>query len=233
MNASPYTRAAGLPLVVLALLAGAAQAADRPKIGLVLGGGGARGAAHIGVLEVLERLKVPVDCVAGTSFGALVAGAWAAGVAPAEMRRAMAAANWSDMFQDNPDYSELNYRNKRLLQRYLPGSEAGVTAEGITYPPGAVSGQKIKLFINQLVRADRGERSIESLPMKLSILATDIGTASAWCSGTAASPRPCGPACRYRASWRRWSSTAASSSTAAWWTTCRSARCASAAIPTW
>lgn len=176
MKASLYARAAGLSLALLASLAGVAQAADRPRIGLVLGGGGARGAAHIGVLEVLERLRVPVDCVAGTSFGALVAGAWAAGVAPAEMRRAMAAANWNDMFQDNPDYTELNYRNKRLLQRYLPGSEAGVTEDGVTYPPGAVSGQKIKLFINQLVRADRGERSIESLPMKLSILATDIGT---------------------------------------------------------
>ena len=134
MRSSLSAHAARLSVCLLAMLAGAAQAADRPRIGLVLGGGGARGAAHIGVLEVLERLKVPVDCVAGTSFGALVAGAWAAGVAPAEMRRAMAAANWNDMFQDNPDYSELNYRNKRLLQRYLPGSETGVTEDGITYP---------------------------------------------------------------------------------------------------
>ena len=57
----------------------AADAAPRPRVGLVLGGGGARGAAHIGVLEVLERLRVPVDCVAGTSMGGLVAGAFAAG----------------------------------------------------------------------------------------------------------------------------------------------------------
>jgi NTE family protein len=154
----------------------AVHAADRPRVGLVLSGGGARGAAHIGVLEVLEQLQVPVDCVAGSSFGALVAGAWAAGVSPGAMRQAMASANWPDMFQDNPDYSELNYRNKRLLQRYLPGSEAGVGSDGLTYPPGAVGGQKIKLFINQLVRADRGERNIEALPLPLSIVATDIGT---------------------------------------------------------
>src|SRR4051794_8881071 len=63
-----------------------AAAASRPRIGLVLGGGGARGTAHIGVLEVLERLRVPVDCVAGTSMGSLVAGAWASGVSPAQMR---------------------------------------------------------------------------------------------------------------------------------------------------
>jgi NTE family protein len=158
------------------LAASTSLALARPTIGLVLGGGGARGAAHIGVLEVLERLQVPVDCVAGTSFGALVAGAWAAGVSPAEMRRAMAAADWDDMFRDNPAYTELNYRNKRLQQRYLPGSETGVGPDGLAYPPGAVSGQKIKLFINQLVRADRGDREIQTLPIPLSIVATDIGS---------------------------------------------------------
>ena len=170
------------PRVVRLLATGAlaaalsAAAADRPRIGLVLGGGGARGAAHIGVLEVLERLQVPVDCVAGTSFGALVAGAWAAGVAPAEMHHAMDEADWDDMFQDNPGYAELNYRNKRLLQRYLPGSESGIDRNGVTYPPGLVSGQKIKLFINQLVHADRGEPEIARLTMPLAIIATDIGT---------------------------------------------------------
>jgi NTE family protein len=148
----------------------------RPRVGLVLGGGGARGTAHIGVLEVLERLRVPVDCVAGTSMGALVAGAWAAGVSPAEMREVLARANWADMFVDNPDYSELNFRNKRLLQRFLPGTETGVGAQGLTTPPGVVTGQKVKLFINRLVRADAGERRIETLPLPLSIIATDIGT---------------------------------------------------------
>jgi len=169
----PRPAAAQAPAVQAAT---APVAAERPKIGLVLGGGGARGAAHIGVLEELERLQVPVDCVAGTSFGALVAGAWAAGITPAEMRRAMAAQDWGAMFQDNPDYTALNPRQRRLLQRYWPGSEAGVGDGGVTYPPGAVSGQRIKLFINQLVRADRGERPIESLPMKLSIVATDLAS---------------------------------------------------------
>jgi NTE family protein len=129
-----------------------------------------------GVLEVLQQLNVPVDCVAGTSMGALVAGAWAAGLTPQEMRAQLAAADWADMFQDNPAFVELNFRNKRLSQRYFPGSETGITERGAVSPPGVVSGQKIKLFINQLVRADAGERSIESLPLKLAIIATDIGT---------------------------------------------------------
>lgn len=82
-------------MAVLLLIGSLAQASEatRPRIGLVLGGGGARGAAHIGVLEVLERLRVPVDCIAGTSMGALVAGAYAAGLPPARMRSELAQAD--------------------------------------------------------------------------------------------------------------------------------------------
>jgi NTE family protein len=165
--------AAAAALLFVAL---GAQAADRPRVGLVLGGGGARGAAHIGVLEVLDRLKVPVDCVAGTSMGALIAGAWGAGLSPEDMRREMGKADWNDMFQDNPDYSEIAYRNKRLAQRFLPGSELGYDERGFSSPSGVVSGQKIKLFFNQLVRADLGERDLAALPLPVSIIATDIGT---------------------------------------------------------
>ncbi len=150
--------------------------AARPKVGLVLGGGGARGAAHIGVLEELERLRIPVDCVAGTSMGALVAGAWAAGLDGATMRREMAKADWNDLFQDNPGYVDVNYRNKRLSQIYLQGSETGITDNGAVTPPGVVTGQKIKLFLNQLVHADTGDRRLEQLPLQVSIIATDIGT---------------------------------------------------------
>ena len=163
-------------LLLLAVAAQAAQAADRLRVGLVLGGGGARGAAHIGVLEVLERLRVPVDCVAGTSMGALVAGAWAAGIAPSQMRDELARANWPDMFQDNPEFAELSYRNKRLSQRFLPGSEIGITDDGLRVPPGVVLGQKIKLFFNSLVHANLGEREMQQLALPLSIIATDIGT---------------------------------------------------------
>ncbi|HJV92841.1 MAG TPA: patatin-like phospholipase family protein [Azonexus sp.] len=167
-------------LIVAALaLASAVQATEeprRPRIGLVLGGGGARGAAHIGVLEVLEKLRVPVDCVAGTSMGALVAGSFAAGMSPAVMRQNLAQADWDDMFIDNPEYSEMSYRNKTMARHFLPGSESGVGMAGVKYQSAVVSGQKIKLFFNQLVRANQGERNIEDLPLPLSIVATDIGS---------------------------------------------------------
>ena len=161
--------------LALALSAQAMADAGRPKIGLVLGGGGARGAAHIGVLEVLEELKIPVDCVAGTSMGALIAGAYASGMSPAMMRKEMAEADWTNMFSDIPDFSEVNYRYKQTLRRFIPGSELGVSGNGVTAPPGVVDGIKIKLFFNRLVGANRTERNIETLPLPISLVATDIG----------------------------------------------------------
>ncbi len=178
--ASAWTVAAALVLV--AWPAGAQDntlnmaAKPRPRIGLAFGGGGARGAAHIGVLEALEKLRVPVDCVAGTSMGAVAAGAFAAGVTPLQMREAMARADWKDMFFDSPDWAERNFRSKQLAQRFLSGTEIGVTPRGLQYLPGVLTGQKIKLFLNQLVHDDRVARNIESLPLPLSLIATDIGT---------------------------------------------------------
>jgi NTE family protein len=175
-------RAAGcLAAAGLIAVVSGAQAADgpvRPRVGLVLGGGGARGAAHIGVLEVLQQLRVPVDCVVGTSMGGLVAGVYAAGLSPAEMREALAKADWDDMFKDSPTFNDMSYRNKRISQAYLPATEVGVGDKGITIAPGAVSGQKIKAFFNQLVHADRGELTIENLRLPVSLVATDIGNGS-------------------------------------------------------
>ena len=155
--------------------AGPAFATDPPRIGLVLGAR-RRGAAHIGVLEVLERMRVPVHCVAGTRMGALVAGAWAAGVSPERMRGELAVVDWNDLFFDSTEYRELSLRNKHIVQRFLPGTELGITAQGLSAPPGVVAGQKIKLFFNQLVRADLGEPELDKLALPVALIATDIGT---------------------------------------------------------
>jgi NTE family protein len=162
------------PVIAPAASQSSSVVPGRPRIGLVLGGGGARGAAHIGVLEVLESLRVPVTCVAGTSVGALVAGAYASGVSPAQMRQEMAQADWVDMFQDSPAFSELSYRSKDLARHFLPGTETGVGMQGAQYQTGVVFGQKIKLFFNRLVRAELGEPQLEALPLPVSIVATDI-----------------------------------------------------------
>jgi len=165
-----------LLLLVLFTIGAIANAAEtpRPRVGLVLGGGGARGAAHIGVLEVLEKMRVPIDCVAGTSMGGLVAGAYAGGLTPEIMREELAKADWDDLFQDDPTFSQQSFRKKARDKRFLPASETGVSADGMRYQSGIVTGQKIKLFFNQLIYDYLGEREIASLPLPLSIIATNI-----------------------------------------------------------
>jgi NTE family protein len=152
------------------------QAAPRPRIGLVLGGGGARGGAHLGVLEVLENLRVPVDCIAGTSMGALAGGAYAAGVSPAEIQEVVGKTDWINMFDDSAGRQSVNLRRKGLDDRFYSGLEFGVSRDGLRFREGALAGEKLKLFFNQLVRSELGDRAIEDLSLPLAIIATDIGT---------------------------------------------------------
>ena len=173
------TAAVALAALVLAAASSPAISADaaagaRPRIGLVLGGGGARGGAHIGVLEVLEDLRVPVDCVAGTSMGALVAGAYLSGIAPEHMRSKIEATDWGEIFNDSAGREFLTYRRRKFDERFVASSEFGVTDDGLKYREGAVAGEKVKLFFSDLVRADLGQRNIEELPLPLTLMATDI-----------------------------------------------------------
>jgi len=182
VSAEARTRGALLRAALVAfaaIVAAPAQAAERPAgarpvVGLVLGGGGARGGAHLGVLEVLEELRIPVDCVAGTSMGALVAGAFVAGVSPAEMRQKIGETDWANIFNDSASREYLTLRRRLMDERFVPSTEFGVTPEGLKYREGAVAGEKVKLFFGELVRADLGERNIEDLPLPLTLMATDI-----------------------------------------------------------
>src|SRR6478672_4198134 len=98
-----------LLLAFLAVLPGA-LAQTPPRIGLALSGGGARGLAHIGVLKVLEEMRVPISCVTGTSMGAVVGGAYAAGTPSAELEAFVRRADWDEIFRDSPPRTEISTR---------------------------------------------------------------------------------------------------------------------------
>jgi NTE family protein len=176
LSSMPLVRRFLVGSIAAMTFCGTVAAAERPRVGLVLGGGGARGAAHIGVLEVLRENRIPVDCVAGTSMGGLVTGAFAAGLSPDEMLEAMGEADWRAMFNDSPPVEDLNPRIKSLSRRFIPGTELGVTKDGTQALPAVVQGQKVKLFINRLVRSQYGEPLIEKMPVPVSIIATDLVT---------------------------------------------------------
>lgn len=160
--------------------AAVAPTADaRPRIGLVLSGGGARGAAHIGVLKVLQELRVPVHCIAGTSMGAVIGGAYAAGNSPAQMRALIEATDWGEVFSDRPPRSEIAVRRK--LDEYKPlfAPEFGVNQGGLQLPRGVVAGVTIEGFLRRLAAPASGETQFDSLGVPYRAVAADITSGEA------------------------------------------------------
>jgi NTE family protein len=155
-----------------------AQSAPPPTsgrcIGLVLGGGGARGAAHIGVLEVLEREHIPVCRISGTSMGSIVGGMYAAGYSPQEMHEIITSLDWDDLFSDNPARGELPMRRKDADYRYLLNFEVGYKNGHIITPAGVVQGQKLLLLLRRLLISTWDVHDFDQLPIPFRAIATDI-----------------------------------------------------------
>jgi NTE family protein len=161
-----------------AALAASVAAQARPRICLVLSGGGARGAAHIGVLKVLEEMRVPVDCIAGTSMGSIVGGAYASGMPLADMERAVTAIDSKALFLERPPRNDLSMRRKLDDRSILLGVELGVDAEGVKLPKGIVSGVQLETVLRALVRT-AGPRDFDTLPIPYRAVATDLETGKA------------------------------------------------------
>ena len=169
--------ASALPLPAQELpIPEATVGAGRPRIGLALSGGGARGAAHIGVLKVLEELRVPIDCIAGTSMGAVVGGAYAAGVSPQEMERVIAQTDWADVFVDRPPRAEIATRRKQDDYRNLFAPEYGVRDGSLLLPKGVIAGVTIENFLRRLSAPAGGTSDFDRLPIPYRAVATDIET---------------------------------------------------------
>ncbi|MCC5887481.1 MAG: patatin-like phospholipase family protein [Gammaproteobacteria bacterium] len=151
---------------------------DRPRIGLVLGGGGARGMAHIGVIEELERLGIPVDCIAGTSMGALVGGLYATGMSAAELRALVEDLDWADAFDDQAPRRTRPAQRRRDDLLVLPAS-VGIRDREIILPEGAFSGQKIELRLARELSLRTRDGSFASLPIPFRAVATDLATGAA------------------------------------------------------
>ena len=141
---------------------------DRPRIGLVLGGGGARGIAHVGVIRVLEEMRIPIDYVAGTSMGSIVGGLYATGMTSDQLEEVIRQLNWSDIFADNTIRAERPYRRKRDDDLALFGPKFGVGPKSSLLPRGAISGQKIQFFLqtatSERVQIEELRRAADSVP---------------------------------------------------------------------
>lgn len=149
----------------------------KPKICLVLSGGGARGAAHVGVIKVLEEMRVPIHCITGTSMGALVGASYASGSSVSEMEEILHEINSELLFKDNPPREERPVRRKQEDYKPFFGPEFGATT-GIRLPKGIVTGVQLETVLRRLAKA-KGYHQFDRLPIPFRAVATDLVTGKA------------------------------------------------------
>ncbi len=151
-------------------------AAPRPKIGLVLSGGGARGLTHIGVLKVLHELRVPVDYIAATSMGAIVGGLYACGMSPDEMQRHLAGVSWPTLLSDSAPRQDIGLRRKEQEAAFPLSLEIGFRDGEFRAFKGALSGSNLELFLHELTRNVDGVSDFDKLPIPYRAIATNMLT---------------------------------------------------------
>ncbi|HUP18419.1 MAG TPA: patatin-like phospholipase family protein, partial [Gemmatimonadota bacterium] len=160
-------------LATLTALAPAAAQDARPRVGLALSGGGARGLAHVGALQELERMRVPVDLVTGTSMGAIVGGLWASGLPADSIAARIAAADWAALLDDAPPRASLDYRHRAAERRYGLELEVGVADGELRLPGGLVSGQEVGLLLRRFLFPVLAVEEFDRLPISFAAVATD------------------------------------------------------------
>lgn len=147
--------------------------AGRRRIGLVLSGGGARGLAHIGVLEWLEEHRIPVDYIAGTSMGGVVGGLYATGMSPEEIRRLVSTLDWNKLLSGPPGYNELSFRRKEDRRAYPTLLEFG-WRDGLRLPLAINPAHYIGLLLDRLTLPYSTVASFDDLPIPFNCVATDM-----------------------------------------------------------
>ena len=151
-------------------------ASERPRIGLALSGGGARGAAHIGVLKVFERENIPIDYIAGTSMGSIVGGMYASGMSPEEIEAQLVAIDWDDVFDDKIDREDRSMRRKGDDRLWLINRKPGYGDGKLKLPSGLVQGQKIDKLLTGLTLHVSDVEDFDDLGIPFRAIATDIRT---------------------------------------------------------
>jgi NTE family protein len=161
--------------IALPVLPAEAQIGRRRKIGLVLGGGGALGGAHLGVLKVLEENNIPVDYIAGTSMGSIIGGAYAGGMSPDEIEDLLNSIDWKNFFNDKPSRDYIPFRDKYDTRR-LANFEVGFSDKQLKLPRGAVAGQKLDFLLEQLTVQLGVSDDFDKLQIPYRAVATDLET---------------------------------------------------------
>lgn len=150
-----------------------------PKIGLVLSGGGARGLTHVGVLNVLEEMRIPISFVAGTSMGAAVGGLYATGLTADELEKIFRAFDLVHSFSDAPSRKDLSFRRKEDDRTFLVKTRIGIGKNGVKLPRGFVEGQTFVTELRKLSQVTQPLGSFDQLPIPFRAMSTDLGSGEA------------------------------------------------------
>lgn len=149
---------------------------NRPSVGLVLSGGGARGYAHLGVLKVLEENRIPVDCIAATSMGAVVGGLYASGMTAKEMQDRLASVNLADIAFDVTARADLPQARREDERLYVNSLSFGFGANGFRLPAGLVQGNRLQALLQDWTAAVPANQPFDKLPIPYRAIATDLRT---------------------------------------------------------
>ena len=156
-----------------------AAPAARPRIGLVLSGGGARGGAELGIIKALEELHVPVDVVAGTSIGAAIGGLYASGMSVLEIEEFVRGIDWDAAFLNQTPRRLESFRRKREDDLFLLQTRPGLDEEGFALPIGVVQGQVIDTIMARVTLPVAHVRDFDELAIPFRAVAGDLETGEA------------------------------------------------------
>ncbi|UQS15198.1 patatin-like phospholipase family protein [Pseudomonas sp. HS6] len=152
-----------------------ASEAPRPKVGLVLSGGAARGLAHIGVLKALEKQGIKIDAIAGTSMGAVVGGLYASGYKIDELEKLALSIDWQQALSDAPPREDVPFRRKQDDRDFLVKQKLSFRDDGsLGLPLGVIQGQNLSLLLESLLAHTSDTRDFDKLPIPFRAVATDI-----------------------------------------------------------
>jgi NTE family protein len=155
------------------------KASSRPKVALVLSGGGARGSAHLGVMKVLEEHHVPVDLIVGTSMGSIMGGLYAAGWSSEDLEAKITSIDWGSVFVDKQQREEKTFRRKEDDTRYLIPIKLRFKNWKPYLPPAVIGGQNLELLFQELSIEATEETDFDRFPIPYRAVATDLANGKA------------------------------------------------------
>lgn len=164
-------------IIIFILLSVLSAGEERPKVGLVLGGGGGKGFFHIGVLKVLEEEKIPIDYIAGNSIGAIIGGFYSLGYSAAELEHIVNEIDWDNAFNDNPSRKDKPMEEKVFSERYA----FSMPYKGLKFelPQGVVRGESTYLMLKKYTWAARNIKNFDNFPIPFRAVAGDLLTGEA------------------------------------------------------